>query len=204
MEKKLISIEKIEPQLKEMLSDKRYIHCFNTQKLASFLAQHYVVSPHKVRIAAILHDCAKDLSVDLLKDYLKKYEIILDEIEKNEKQLWHGPVGAILAKEKFGITDNEILRAIKIHSTLDKNASTLEKIIYVSDYMEYMNSNGEQKSYERLKNIAITELDIVTFWIVNFKILDIMKYRGIIHPRSIEVRNEIINSLQDKMKYYDI
>lgn len=200
----MINIEEIEPQLKEMLSEKRYIHSLNTQRLASFLAQHYVVSPNKVRIAAILHDCAKDLSLELLENYLRKYAIVLDEIEKNEKQLWHGPVGAILAMERFGIRDEEILRAIKIHSTLDKNASTLEKIIYVSDYMEYMNSNGEQKSYERLKNIAITELDIVTFWILNFKILDIMKSRGIIHPRSIEVRNELINSLQDKMKYYDI
>lgn len=196
--------EEIEPGLKEMLSDKRYIHCLNTQKLASFLAQHYVVNPNKVRIAAILHDCAKDLSLESLENYLRKYSIVLDEIEKSEKQLWHGPVGAILAMERFDIRDEEILRAIKIHSTLDKNASTLEKIIYVSDYMEYMNSNGEQKSYERLKNIAITELDIVTFWILNFKILDIMKSRGIIHPRSIEVRNELINRLQDKMKYYDI
>lgn len=196
--------EEIEPGLKEMLSDKRYIHCLNTQKLASFLAQHYVVNPNKVRIAAILHDCAKDLSLESLENYLRKYSIVLDEIEKNEKQLWHGPVGAILAMERFSIRDKEILRAIKIHSTLDKNASTLEKIIYVSDYMEYMNSNGEQKSYERLKNIAITELDIVTFWILNFKILDIMKSRRIIHPRSIEIRNELINSLQDKMKYYDI
>jgi len=200
----LIETEKFEHQLKEMLSEERYIHCLNTQNLAYFLAQHYIVNPRKVKIAARLHDCAKDLSVNLLENYLRKYEVVLDEIEKNEKQLWHAPVGAILAREKFDITDEEILRAIRIHPTLDKNPSTLDKIVYVADYMEYMKSKGEERSYERLKNIAITELDIVTFWILNFKILDIMKYRGIIHPRSIEVRNELINSLQDKMKYYDI
>ncbi|MEW6096973.1 MAG: bis(5'-nucleosyl)-tetraphosphatase (symmetrical) YqeK [bacterium] len=200
----MIKLEEIEQKLKKMLSNKRYIHSVNTQKIASFLAQHYVVSPYKVKIAAILHDCAKDLSVESLENYLREYEIILDEIEKNEKQLWHAHVGAILAREEFGITDEDVLRAIRTHSTLDKNSSTLDKIVYVSDYMEYMKSKGEEKSYERLKNIAITELDIVTFWIVNFKILDILKYRGIIHPRSVEVRNELINSLQDKMKYYDI
>jgi predicted HD superfamily hydrolase involved in NAD metabolism len=200
----MIELEEVESKLKGMLSDKRYIHCVNTQKLASFLAQHYVVNPYKVKIAAILHDCAKDLSVDLLEDYLAKYEIVLDEIEKSEKGLWHAHVGAILAKEKFGITDEEILQAIRIHSTLDKNPSTLQKIVFVADYMEYMRSKGEEKSYTRLRNIAITELDIVAFWIINFKILDIMRYRGIIHPRSIEVRNEFINNLQDKMKYYDI
>ncbi len=200
----MIDTAQIEPELKEMLSEKRYTHCLNTQKIASFLAQHYVVNPQKVRIAALLHDCAKDLSVDLLKDYIRKYEIVLDEIEKNESQLWHGPVGAVLVKEKFGITDEEIGRAIRIHSTLDKNASTLEKIIYVSDYMDYRESKEDEKSYERLKNIAITELDIVTFWIVNFKILDILKYRGVIHPKSIEARNELVIGLKDKMKYYDI
>lgn len=197
-------IAQIEPELKEMLSENRYAHCVNTQKIASFLAQHYVVNPQKVSIAALLHDCAKDLSVDLLKDYIVKYEIVLDEIEKNESKLWHGPVGVVLAKEKFGITDEEIGRAIRIHSTLDKNPSTLEKIIYVSDYMDYRESKEDEKSCERLKNIAITELDIVTLWIVNFKILDIMKYRGIIHPRSIEVRNELVHGLKDKMKYYEI
>lgn len=200
----MIELKEIELQLKGMVSEKRYIHCQNTQYIASFLAQHYVVNPHKVRIAAILHDCAKDLSIDLLEDYLKNYEIVLDKIEKNEKQLWHGVVGVILAREKFGIKDAEILRAIRIHSTLDTNPSTLEKIIYVSDYMEYMKSKGDEKCYEKLKNIAITELDIVTYWILNFKILDIIRNRGIIHPRSIEVRNELINNLQDKMNYYEI
>lgn len=200
----MIDIEEIKSQLKEMLSDERYIHSLNTQKIASFLAQHYVVNPRKVKIAALLHDCAKDLSDDLLKDYLRKYEVILDETEKNEKRLWHASVGAIAAKERFNITDEDILRAIKIHPTLDRNPSTLDKIVYVSDYIESMKSKGEEKSYEKLKNIAITELDIVTFWILNYKILDIMKYRGLIHPRSIEVRNDLINSLQDKMKYYDI
>jgi len=200
----LITLEEIESKLKKMLSEKRYIHCVNTQKIASFLAQHYVVNPYKVKVAAILHDCAKDLSIKLLDDYLRKYEIILDEIEKNEKQLWHGPIGAVIAMEEFGIRDKDVLRAIRIHSTLDKNASTLEKIIYVADYMDYMKTKGEERSYERLENIAITELDIVTFWIVNFKILDIMKYRGIIHPRSIIVRNELINRLQDKMNFYGI
>lgn len=200
----MIELEEVASKLKEMVSEKRYVHCVNTEKIASFLTHHYVVNPYKVKISALLHDCAKDLSIDLLGDYLSKYEVILDEIERNEKQLWHAYVGAILAKEKFGITDEEILKAIRIHSTLDKNPSTLEKIVFVSDYMEYMRSKGEQKSYERLRNIAITELDIVAFWILNFKILDIMKERGIIHPRTIEVRNEFINNLQDKMKYYDI
>ncbi|MFH1561827.1 MAG: bis(5'-nucleosyl)-tetraphosphatase (symmetrical) YqeK [Nitrospirota bacterium] len=200
----MIGIGEIELKLKEILSKDRYLHCLNTQKIASFLAQHYVVNPHKVRIAALLHDCAKDLSVDLSKDYIIKYEIVLDEIEKNESKLWHGPVGAVLANEKFGIADKEILRAIRIHSTLDKNPSTMEKIVYVSDYMDYRESKEDEKSYERLRNIAITELDIVCFWIVNFKILDILKYRGVIHPRTIEVRNELISNLQDKMKYYDI
>ncbi|MEW6620254.1 MAG: bis(5'-nucleosyl)-tetraphosphatase (symmetrical) YqeK [bacterium] len=200
----MVELDKIELKLKDILSQKRYNHCLNTQNLASFLARHYVVEPHKVRIAALLHDCAKDLSDELLKDYLKKYGIILDELESKEKQLWHAPVGMVLAQEKFGITDKEILRAIRIHPTLDKNSSTLEKIVYVADYMEYMKSNGEEKSYQRLKNIAITELGIVTFWIINFKILDILKSNGSIHPRSIEARNELINTLQDKIKYYDI
>ncbi|MDI6734740.1 MAG: bis(5'-nucleosyl)-tetraphosphatase (symmetrical) YqeK [bacterium] len=200
----MIDIAQIEPKLKEMLSENRYSHCLNTQKIASFLAQHYVVNPQKVRIAALLHDCAKDLSVELSENYIRKYAIILDEIEKNESRLWHGPVGSVLAKEKFGIADEEIGRAIRIHSTLDKNASTLEKIIYVADYMDYRESKEDEQSYERLKNIAITELDIVTFWIINFKMLDILKYHGVIHPRSIEARNELVHKLKDKMKYYDI
>lgn len=200
----MIDIEEVKHQLKEMLSEERYIHSLNTQKIAAFLSQHYVVNSRQVKIAAILHDCAKELSDDSLKDYLKNYEIILDEIERNEKRLWHASVGAIIARERFNITDRDILRAIKIHPTLDKNPSTLDKIIYVADYMDSMKTKGEEKSYERLRNIAITELDIVTFWILNFKILDIMKYRGIIHPRSIEVRNNLINNLQEKMRYYNI
>ena len=51
-------------------------------------------------------------------------------------ELWHGPVGAIIARNEFGIEDEDILNAIRFHTTGRAGMSTLEKLIYVSDMIE--------------------------------------------------------------------
>ncbi|MFG5456506.1 bis(5'-nucleosyl)-tetraphosphatase (symmetrical) YqeK, partial [Enterococcus faecalis] len=87
----------------------------------------------KAEIAAIFHDYAKFRPKEEMK------QIILDgggplEVLNFHHELWHAPAGAALVKTEVGITDEDILSAIRFHTSARPNMTLLEKVVYVADY----------------------------------------------------------------------
>jgi predicted HD superfamily hydrolase involved in NAD metabolism len=126
----------IRDRLQKSLSNKRYIHTLGVEKTAVLIAERYNVGIEKVRVSALLHDCAKDISNNQKLEICKKYNIEVNKQENDNPDLLHAKVGAIIAKTIYNIDDEEILNAIIYHTTGRPNMSILEKIIYVSDYIE--------------------------------------------------------------------
>lgn len=130
------SIEEIDKYLKETLSEKRYFHTTGVMEEAGRLAEKYGADVKKAELAGLLHDCAKCMSNEELKEFIKKNIKDIDENElKNHKTL-HAPVGAVIAKEKFQINDIEILSAIRWHTLGKVNMTLLEKIVFLADKIE--------------------------------------------------------------------
>ena len=88
------------------------------------------------KIAALAHDIAKNLSPQELLEVIDKNNINLSFDEKNTRELWHSIVGPIVAREHFEIEDEEILSAMRWHTTGKENMSKLDKIIYMADMIE--------------------------------------------------------------------
>ena len=118
--------------IKEILSEKRFRHSEGVVKRAVEYAQIYNIDINTVKLVAIAHDIAKELKDEEYEQAIKKYNISIDEIEGKCKNLLHSKVGAYICKEKFGFTD-DMVNAIKYHTTARENMSTLEKIIYLAD-----------------------------------------------------------------------
>src|SRR5699024_7324073 len=78
---------------------------------------------------------AKCFSVDKLEQYMHIYELP-NELLDFHHELWHGPVAAALVKEKYSINNEDILNAIRYHTTGRAQMSKLEYIIFVADYIE--------------------------------------------------------------------
>ena len=114
--------------LERALSEKRLRHTAGVVLTAIALAERYGADPKKAQTAALLHDCAKYLPDEELIRLSKDPEKILPVL--------HSEVGAVLASEEYGVCDPEILEAIRLHTTGDKDMSTLDKIIYLSDMIE--------------------------------------------------------------------
>ncbi len=119
-------------ELYPILKRERLLHTINTAILAVKYAVMYGGDPDKALIAGILHDCAKELPDDqqrkmAIKDSGESYDI---------KKLWHGPAGALMAKKQFGIKDDEILDAIRFHTTARKDMTITDKVVYLSDKIE--------------------------------------------------------------------
>ncbi len=116
--------------VKNNLPEKRKTHVLGVILTALSIAKDLGVDKTKVELSALLHDCAKYITVSE-EDY-KKYEIPND----CPPQVTHQYVGAYIAKNILGITDSDILNAIRYHTSGRPDMSTLEKIIYTADIIE--------------------------------------------------------------------
>ena len=128
-------IEQIIEELKNTLSEKRYIHSLGVMEMCETLAKIYGVDIEKAKIAGLLHDIAKETTSEEKLEYAKQHNIEVDEIEKANPQILHGKIGAHIAKEKYGVS-KEIQNAIEYHTETNPNMDTLAKIVYVSDIIE--------------------------------------------------------------------
>jgi predicted HD superfamily hydrolase involved in NAD metabolism len=184
-----MNLVEMDALLKESLKPNRYIHSVNTMKVAISLAEHYGENKDIAAISGLLHDCAKNLKDDETKKYCAAYGIELNEIEQKQVFLMHGAVGAIFAKEKYGVKDEIILNAIKYHTTGYSKMNMMDKIIFLADYIEPGRTHCEVDSARKLAYDDINKALICAFDNV---IKYVIMRNGLIHPFTIEARNSIL------------
>ena len=152
----MLSIEEIKLYLKANLAEKRYIHILGVADIAKNLAKLNGISEEKAEIAGLAHDVAKNLSKVKMKEIINKHNIILSVVEENNENLWHSIIGPIEAKDKLGIQDEEILDAIRWHTTGKEDMSILTKIIYIADMIE---PNRNFDGIEDIRKVTLEDLD---------------------------------------------
>lgn len=141
----------LEKQIKKYMSNKRFKHVKSVKNLALKIYKNNKNSLDKNKIitASLLHDIAKEYPNNKLRIIMKRYYPgYFDE----NKSIFHQYVGEYLAKKKFYIEDNEILEAIKFHTTGNKNMSKLAKLIYVADKLDPSRGYDSGKQIENCIN----------------------------------------------------
>jgi len=174
----------IENKIKLRMTDERFKHALETARLCDILSDSYPINSEKLRLTALSHDIAKDIPKEEMERLIDKYGVVLDEIEKKEKGLWHGPVGALILREEFDIDDQEILDAVKFHSTGKENMSLYGKLIYIADFLE----TWPDKEFE---DIARVDLDACLKIIAGKKISYVLKKGSLLHPRTVSLWNNL-------------
>lgn len=129
------SLKRMQENCRDALNVNRYRHTMGVVRTAVSLAARYGADAKKARLAALLHDCARG---------------------SDSGALSHAASGERLARTRYGITDEEVLRAIKLHTTSDRGATKLDKIIYVADMIE---PNREFPGVGRLRALAFEDLN---------------------------------------------
>ena len=145
--------------LSKDLKESRLMHTFGVIDTATALAKAYQADIKKCERAALLHDCAKYMPLEDMIAICDRNFVELNELEKSKNSLLHAKAGACLAYEKYGIKDKEILDAIKFHTTGRPDMSLIEKIIFVSDYIEPGRDFSEKLPMYRM--IAMADIDLV-------------------------------------------
>lgn len=180
-------LRRMQEKLKGMLNYERYRHSMGTVRCAIALARRYGVDGRKARLAALLHDCGKTSKKQAIL-LARELAVDVDPIEWECPGLLHAKIGECIAQKEFGITDREVLNAIRYHTVGRVNMTPLEKIIYLADMIE---PTRVFEGVEALRQMERASLDEVVYQAMELCILDV-KTRGlVVHPASIEAQESI-------------
>ena len=137
------------------LSAKRYDHTLRVADTAEDLARLHGLDPARTRLAALLHDAARELSPNEFLDLALGWNLPVGEPERESPKLLHGPVAAELARRELGVDDGEVLDAVRDHTTGRPGMGPLSIALYVADKIE---PARDYPSVERLRRLARRDL----------------------------------------------
>ena len=149
--------KEIQDKLKIALDEPRYEHTIGVMYTAGCMAMSHKYDIKKAMLAGLLHDCAKCMSHGERLSLCNEHNVAVSESEFKNKALLHAKAGAILAKIEYDITDEDILHAICVHTTGEPDMNTLDKIIYIADYIEP--GRDKAPNLEIVRNLAYSDLD---------------------------------------------
>lgn len=195
--------DKILKWLKENLNEERYKHTLGVKDAAVELALRYNLDPKKAALAGLLHDCAKCLKNEDLREIIDNKCENIDAAELLNYKTYHAPVGEVFTKEIFKINDPEILSAIRFHTLGRVNMTTFEKIIFLADKIEAKTRDREYREkmlgildkYDDIKKGL--GLDMALFECFCLTIKSLVDRRLAICPATIDVYNWLLQTVKD-------
>ena len=184
--------DEIKAKLKTMLKEKRYIHSLGTMQTSVELAKRYGANQDKAQLAGLLHDCAKNIAYEKAYTMCEEYGIPLDPIMCKSPKLIHQLLGAEVARREFGVEDEEVLQAIRVHTTGAPDMTMLDKIIYLADFTE---PNRERlKGMDELRELTHKDLDDAMLFALDISIKIALKKGNLLHPDAVHARNQLVES----------
>ena len=137
------------------LSDSRYEHTLRVADTAEDLARAHDLDADRARLAALMHDSARELGPDEFLKLAETWNLQVGESEQQSPKLLHGPVAAEMAKRELGIDDEEVLEAVRAHTTGKPGMGPLALVLYVADKIE---PARDYPSVGRLRDLAREDL----------------------------------------------
>ena len=175
--------------IRELMGDYRFTHSVNVAQEAVTLARLYGADEHKAYVAGILHDVTKEIPHEEQLQIIKDGGIILDNVQKNAPKLWHSISGSVYVRTKLGITDEDIINAIRYHTTGRAGMSLLEKIIYTADYTSAeRNYNGADVMREKSRK----SLEEAMIFSCQFTLQNLSSKEAAIHPDQLFCYNDLV------------
>ncbi|MEM1483932.1 bis(5'-nucleosyl)-tetraphosphatase (symmetrical) YqeK [Oscillospiraceae bacterium PP1C4] len=179
-------LDKLDKLAKKTLSDKRYDHTQCVVKQAKKLAVLYGCNEQKAMSAAWLHDICKEMKPEEQLQWISKFGIILDSVQQTQPKTWHGMAACGYIKCELGITDEEILSAVRYHTTARGAMTKLDEVIYLADL------TSDDRSYpdiQHMRNLAETATGPAMKYAMRYAVKDLAEHSLGICQDSLEAYN---------------
>ena len=178
--------------LKGRLSEKRYYHSLCVADEAKRLAEKYGGDKERAYLAGLLHDITKNAPDGEHLQLFSRFGIMLNDIEKNAKKLWHAISGAVYVRSVLGIEDEEMTDAIRYHTTAKANMSLLAKILYLADFTS---ADRDYDDVDVIRRYVDESLDKAFLYALQYSIEDLVKNGKAVHEDTVEAYNEVVLKL---------
>jgi predicted HD superfamily hydrolase involved in NAD metabolism len=173
--------------LADHVPESRLIHVLAVEQTAIALAQQHGLDVNKAAQAGLMHDLAKYFKPQKLLQMAQAEGLSLDSVDHANPHLLHADVGAIVARDRFGIQDEEVLQAIANHTLGKPGMSPLSCIVFLADSLEP--GRGNTSELNALRQISQQDLPQAVWMTCDASIQDLVAKRRLIHPRTVLTRN---------------
>jgi len=174
-------------EIKKRLSQYRFVHSINVADEAKRLAEKYGANPDKAYTAGLVHDIMKDTPKEEQLELFRKYGKELTEVERKSPKTWHAMSGALYLKNELNVSDEEILSAVRYHTTAKAGMTLLEKVLYIADYTS---AERDYDDVDVMREKADRSLDEAILYGLQFTIDEMVREGRPVHPDSLYAYNE--------------
>jgi predicted HD superfamily hydrolase involved in NAD metabolism len=175
------------------MPDKRWKHTLGVMESSVKLAERCGADPARAETAAILHDVAKYWPVERMRDIIVQNGLS-QELLNHDKQLWHAEVGAFVAEQDYGITDSEVLDAIRYHTSGREGMGLLEKVVCLADYIEPGRDFPGVDQIRKLAKVSLEDGLVAGF---DSTISLLLEKRRVVFPLTVLARNDLVRILEE-------
>lgn len=181
--------EKYKELLMHRLNQKRYYHSLCVADEAKRLALKYGSDPERAYLAGLLHDITKNSNKEEHFEIFNNYNISLSDIELKAEKLWHAISGAAYVKNKLKISDEEIVDAIRYHTTAKSGMTLLQIILYLADFTS---ADRDYEDVEVIRKLTDKSLESGLKYALSYSIKDLIDQSKAVHPDTVDAYNEVV------------
>jgi predicted HD superfamily hydrolase involved in NAD metabolism len=182
--------------LQENVNEHRLQHILGVESTCLELARHHHLDPVKAGQAGLLHDLAKFFKPQKLLKMAEDAGIEIDEICAAHPHLLHADVSAVVAREEFGITDGEILEAIRNHTLGRPGMDDLSCVVFVADALEP--GRGDTPELNALRQLSLQDLHKSVQQTCDYSLKYLLNTSCPIHPRTVLTRNWALQLVKNR------
>jgi predicted HD superfamily hydrolase involved in NAD metabolism len=183
-----MNLEHMISQVQKQMPAMRWNHTVGVMATAVKLAERFHGDVQKAELAALLHDYCKYWAIDRQRQVMREQQLSSDLLDY-DKQLWHAPVAAFVVKAELGIANEEVLDAIRYHTSGRENMTQLDKIVCLADYMEPGRDFPEVNNIRKLAEDSLDKALIAGF---DSTISFLISKGERIYPLTLIARNSLI------------
>ena len=185
-----LTVDEMRALLRQSLKPKRYEHSVRVYETAIKMAEHYHADVKKVAVAAMIHDCGRQIPKEDSVDKAKELGIPVDPVEAAQPILLHAKLGVYYAVHKYGVNpkDREVLDAIRYHSTGTADMTDTARIVFLADLIE---PGRDFEGVEAIREASWQDLDKGMFLSYDNTIRYLLDDGLLIHPDAIAGYNQL-------------
>ena len=184
--------------LNENVPEKRLNHILRVEETAIKLAQYHDLDRERAAQAGLLHDLAKYFKPKRLLELAKADGLDIDPMDEINPHLLHADVGAIVARDEFGVCDAEVLAAVRNHTLGRAEMSLLSCVVFLADSIEP--GRGNTTELNELRKLSRKNLYRAVLQTCEDSMRSLFASRSLVHPRVLQTRNWALQMAQQSIK----